>query len=185
MPDGTVDTLTRQELVDLVRFLSELGKVGPYAVGQRQLARRWEALLPTPEALHQIRRTSFDTAASDHPALQWEPAYSTVAGQLPLDDLPFLENPTYVTRQQDNRTTFLRCRLDVSSAGTVRLRIASPRHLRLWINGKPRPLQPEMELELEKGTHLLTWSVDRLERNEPLSVELLAGETSAAWSLGK
>ena len=33
MPAGLADELTRPELVDLVRFLSELGKVGPYRRG--------------------------------------------------------------------------------------------------------------------------------------------------------
>ena len=37
MPDGLADTLTRGELVDLVRFLSELGKVGPYSLGKAGL----------------------------------------------------------------------------------------------------------------------------------------------------
>ena len=44
MPDGLTDTLTRGELLDLVRFLSELGKVGPYSVGPARVVRRWEAL---------------------------------------------------------------------------------------------------------------------------------------------
>ena len=51
MPVGLADTLTRGELVDLVRFLSELGKVGPYA---DQQGTAWCAAgrrsLPTPEA---------------------------------------------------------------------------------------------------------------------------------------
>ena len=37
MPAGLADTLTRSELVDLVRFLSALGKVGPFAVDQSQV----------------------------------------------------------------------------------------------------------------------------------------------------
>ncbi|MEX0867341.1 MAG: PVC-type heme-binding CxxCH protein, partial [Pirellulales bacterium] len=45
MPGGLVDTLTRDELVDLVRFLSELGKVGPFAVGQQPVVRRWQAMV--------------------------------------------------------------------------------------------------------------------------------------------
>src|SRR5262249_48751694 len=39
MPSGLADELTRPELVDLVRFLSELGKVGPYSVGTRRVCR--------------------------------------------------------------------------------------------------------------------------------------------------
>src|SRR5205823_123611 len=41
MPEGLTDELTRTELVDLVRFLSELGKVGPYQVGKEKVVRRW------------------------------------------------------------------------------------------------------------------------------------------------
>ena len=44
MPAGLTDTLTRGELVDLVRFLSELGKIGPYAVGKDRVFRRWQVL---------------------------------------------------------------------------------------------------------------------------------------------
>ena len=29
MPAGLVDSLTRQELLDLIRFMTELGKLGP------------------------------------------------------------------------------------------------------------------------------------------------------------
>jgi putative heme-binding domain-containing protein len=50
MPVGLADSLTRGELVDLVRFLSELGKVGPYAASSTPIARRWEALAPSPAA---------------------------------------------------------------------------------------------------------------------------------------
>ena len=48
MPAGLTDTLTRGELVDLVRFLSELGKIGPYAVSKARVFRRWQVLDPAP-----------------------------------------------------------------------------------------------------------------------------------------
>ena len=51
MPAGLTDTLTRDELVDLVRFLSELGKIGPYSVGQARVVRRWQVLQPPPRSL--------------------------------------------------------------------------------------------------------------------------------------
>ena len=51
MPEGLADALTRGELVDLVRFLSELGKVGPYSVSKARLVRRWQVLEPTARGL--------------------------------------------------------------------------------------------------------------------------------------
>ena len=90
MPDGLTDVLTRGELLDLVRFLSELGKVGPYSVSKARLVRRWQALDATPEA-RQTLQSSGGGATLDAPSLRWEPAYSTVAGVLPLEDVPRLD----------------------------------------------------------------------------------------------
>ncbi len=64
MPAGLADELTRPELVDLVRFLTELGKVGGSSVGTKRVLRRWEV--------------------AEGPS--WRPAYTTVAGLLPPDE---------------------------------------------------------------------------------------------------
>ena len=65
MPAGLADGLTRPELVDLVRFLSELGKVGPYAVGTRRVCRRWQVLEPTPEARDALARVGPEGVLGD------------------------------------------------------------------------------------------------------------------------
>src|SRR5207302_8532202 len=88
MPEGLADGLTRGELIDLVRFLSELGKVGPYSVSKARLVRRWQVLEPTREAYGLLARTSHASAAGNDPALTWSPAYSTVAGGLPAEAPP-------------------------------------------------------------------------------------------------
>ncbi|HVE43085.1 MAG TPA: HEAT repeat domain-containing protein, partial [Planctomycetota bacterium] len=64
MPAGLADLLTDAEFLDLVRFLSELGKPGPYAVTAAPLIRRWR--VP-------------DAAGVE------VPTYSLVAGALPAD----------------------------------------------------------------------------------------------------
>ena len=67
MPDGLTDVLTRGELVDLVRFLSELGKVGPYSVSKARLVRRWQALEATPEARQLLQASGPAAAAVGRP----------------------------------------------------------------------------------------------------------------------
>ena len=42
MPAGLTENLTRDEFRDLTRFLTELGKVGPYSVSKDRLVRRWQ-----------------------------------------------------------------------------------------------------------------------------------------------
>jgi len=86
MPSGLVDPLTHAEFVDLLRFLSELGKQGPYAVGSTatSVARRWRVLDPPMPYSSVITPDLIDVNAS----LTWVPVYSQVNGVLPTESLP-------------------------------------------------------------------------------------------------
>lgn len=156
MPDGTMDGLTRAELVDLVRFLSELGKVGDFALSNRTLIRNWETLLPTPEATQRLRRTSFDTAATNDPALTWQPIYSRVSGELPREDLP-----AFALQGSTPATSFVRFQVEKTSPEPLQFKLDSVAGLALWIDGKPTPCQKEIELDLPIGPHTLVFALDR------------------------
>ena len=71
MPEGLTDTLTRGELVDLVRFLSEMGKVGPFQVGKERVVRRWQVLEPEREAYGPLYREGIAATASDAAWQTW------------------------------------------------------------------------------------------------------------------
>jgi putative heme-binding domain-containing protein len=68
MPAGLTDNLTRGELLDLVRFMAELGKPGAYGPDNALLVRRWRVM--------------------DGKAPDGTPAYTLVSGVLPLNELP-------------------------------------------------------------------------------------------------
>jgi len=168
MPEGAVNELTRTELVDLTRFLSELGKVGgEYAVGKARVVRTWQALVWTKEAHTLLNRTSFDSAATDNSALAWEPAYSHVAGELPADDLA-----KFVPHAQLDPTSFVRFALDVSTPGKVKLGFGDVTGLSLWVDGKPTSIASSQEFDLASGRHSITLAVNRVKRTIPLRVEL-------------
>jgi putative heme-binding domain-containing protein len=167
MPNGTVDALTRAELVDLVRFLSEMGKVGDFAVGRARVARRWQTLAWTKEAHAALNRTSYDTAASDNPALTWEPAYSRIGG-----DLPFADLPAFQIHGNTPPATFLRTQLEATTGGRVEVRINDTAGLSLWLDGKPTPVANPLWLELAPGPHTLTVAIDHSLRKSPLRLEL-------------
>src|SRR5262249_10336461 len=152
MPEGLVDSLTRQELLDLVRFLSELGKVGgPYAVSPARLVRRWQVLETTPEAYSALYRVGTHAPAIDT-ALTWAPAYSTVAGLLPLEDLP-----RFVLKRSLEKAetpfTFVRFQTEVTTAGKVRLALNGSAGLSLWIDGSAIPLNDKLDVDLKPGLH--------------------------------
>jgi putative heme-binding domain-containing protein len=167
MPEGLTDALTRSELLDLVRFLSELGKVGPYAVGKARLVRRWEALEATAENVQLLAREGPGTAAKREAAAAWAPAYSTVAGLLPPADLPVITGvPGW------GRVAVVRCRLEAATGGAVRLRLGSVQGLTLWLDGKPVGPQETLALDLASGLHVLTVAIDLGRRKEALRCEV-------------
>ncbi len=51
MPKGLVNLMTHSEFVDLVRFLSELGKPGPYAIRSIPTLQRYRVLKSVPESV--------------------------------------------------------------------------------------------------------------------------------------
>jgi putative heme-binding domain-containing protein len=171
MPEGLGDPLTRAELVDLVRFLSELGKIGPYSVSKARLVRRWQALEPTKEAFTLLSRTSHASAASNDPSLVWSSAYSTVGGELPLDAIPTLTMRTGAEKQE-TRTSFVRCGLDATTAGKAKLLLNSTKGVKMWLDGTPVEARGETTLDLSVGSHVVTFALDRTQRNEAFRVEL-------------
>jgi putative heme-binding domain-containing protein len=168
MPEGLTDTLTRGELIDLVRFLSELGKVGPYSIGPRRIVRRWQALEPTREAWGFLSLGGgLSTPAKDVPGLQWGPLYSTVAGVLPLADAPLFQ-----LGQDKHKVSLIRCQVDVTTSGPFVVRFNSTKGLSLWIDQNPAAIKETLELILPVGLHTLSFVVDRDIRRDGLRCEL-------------
>jgi putative heme-binding domain-containing protein len=168
MPEGLTDTLTRSDLLDLVRFLSELGKVGPYAIGPQRVVRRWQALEPTREAWTFLHLGGgLATPAKDERGLQWNPVYSTVAGILPLADAP-----SFSLGKEKHAVSLIRCQVDVTTVGPFLVRLNSTKGLKMWVDEKPIAIHEKMELNLPAGQHTLTFVVDRDERQEGLRCEV-------------
>jgi putative heme-binding domain-containing protein len=169
MPDGLADTLTHAEFVDLVRFLSELGKIGPYAVSKAPLVRRWQVLEKTGEA-HQLLARNSLAALVTEPSLTWNPAYSIVAGTLPLDSVPVLElkggfgDPPHFG--------LARCQIEVTTPGKVKLTIDSVADLSFWLDGMPAEVKDKTFLELKTGFHTLTFAMDMNRRKTGLRCQV-------------
>ena len=181
MPVDLPQKMTHAELLDLVRFLSELGKVGPYAIGQERVVRRWQILQPTQTATHRFRRTQYGSAATDDDAFAWDSVYSTVAGKLPTADLQSHKFAPRVwkTKFQDV-TSFVRFELEVTTAGKVDLAFGSPAGLQMWVDGKPVNVSPRTTIDLSTGKHRVTLAVNLTKLPRGLRVELLDSPGSNA-----
>ncbi len=158
MPKGLVSLMTRAEFVDLVRFLSELGRPGPYEIRATPSIQRWRALkevpppladdVPTPEVLSK--------QVLDAPADRWTTAYAKVGGSLPLDEL---EVDTHA------KIHYLQGELSVSAGGRVRVRPDSPEGIRFWVDEVPAPIGTrEFISSVTPGRHTVTVRVEMADR---------------------
>ena len=185
MPVGLVDKLTKSELIDLVRFMSELGKPGPYAASTARVARRWETLQPTEESYRRLTRTSETQTVADDTGVNWLPVYSTVAGTLPLHDIldfTFQRKLEGTTR----KIGYVRTTINVTTSGPVGVMLNKTDGLFVWIDGKQVDPATKLTLPLEIGPHKLTFAVDLQSRTEPLRGELIdvAGSAAQAQFVG-
>jgi putative heme-binding domain-containing protein len=172
MPEGLTDSLTDQEFIDLVRFLSELGK-GEYLAQPGKVVRRWEGVTPTQSLYTAVTRDRLAAVATSK-ELQWAPAYTTVKGDLPTGDLPKWKigsGPEQAT---------VRFQLDVTTAGKVKLVLPDVTGVQLWLDGTPLTAEKEMIVDLSAGVRTVTVHVKPDERKTPLRVELAEVNDSPA-----
>jgi putative heme-binding domain-containing protein len=158
MPAGLPDALTHGEFLDLVKFLSELGKPGAYGPDTALLVRRWRVLDGKP-AMRVANNPSL-LANADAVAVQpWQPAYSMVSGILPLE--------ATVTSKTPQDLTFARGEIEVTSPGKIGLRVGDAKGLTMWVDGKAVPLtSSDAEVELDKGVHSLSFKLDVPSRSD-------------------
>lgn len=153
MPKGLTRFLTRAELVDLVRFLSELGKPGPYGIRTAATMQRWRAMAPQDERLTGDVPDSetFSERVLSAPDSQWFPVYAKVAGGLPLDE---------VAARLKGDVLYLRGEFDVTAAGSVGFQVEYDGPFTIWVNDEPFGSQKQFSTELEPGRHSVTLRVN-------------------------
>ncbi|WP_422930628.1 PVC-type heme-binding CxxCH protein [Singulisphaera sp. PoT] len=181
MPTGLTESLTHAEFVDLVRFLSELGKIGPYSVGKTRVARRWRVAQATPEAASVIQKGDLDAAIKSGSSLTWNPAYSLVSGTLPLDAFQPVAG-------KSGKVGLASTVLDVSTAGSVKIGLNSPANLTLWVDGNKVEPKTDALIELSAGLHTFTVLVDLEHRQNGVQFtldEVADSKARAQWVVGK
>jgi putative heme-binding domain-containing protein len=155
MPAGLADQLeTRQEFIDLAKFVSVLGKPGPYVNNESPVIRKW-----------MVTASETDTPRENE---SWRGVYSLVNGILPDYEMG------------DEKMSFARGFVEVQTPGPVRFKINEVDGLRLWLDDKEIK-DPSSTFELRPGTRSFTFSIDRAKRKSGgLRVELIPAPKSSA-----
>ncbi len=166
MPKGLANLLTRAEFVDLVRYLSELGKPGPYAIKATPTLQRWRALKPVPEALAADVPTpeAFRSEVLGADPSRWSPLYAWTDGNLPA---------TEIAEASGGPVAYIQGELAVSSGGPAVVRFGSGQGLSAWVDDREVPAGDAPTVELAEGRRKLTIRVDLKARGDkPVRVEV-------------
>jgi len=173
MPEGSVDLLTKQEIIDLASFLSKLGKHEDFLTTSRRYVRRWNNLVWSNETNRVINRSSNNTVAIGNDNFKWKPVLSKVDGSLPIDD-----SIVFQPHRNQPRFTYLQARLDVTKAGTFQFDFEESRGLSIWIDAKPIPPKKQIQVDWKPGKHTITIAVNLDEREQPIRAEWLQEQSS-------
>jgi putative heme-binding domain-containing protein len=177
MPAGLVDSLSQQQLADLLHFLSQLGRTPEYTVTTQPWVRNWQTLQWSKEANQTLNRTSLDSAALDRPEMVWGLLPTQVNGLAPL-----VEAQVYQPHANMPRTVLLRCTIDVKQAGNVMFRFNQPLEaVSTWIDTRPTPTPgPDQPVFLATGKHRLVVGVQIDKTNGQFGLQVLPSATNPA-----
>jgi putative heme-binding domain-containing protein len=172
MPPGLTASLREDEFVDLVRFLSELGREGDYKIKPNRYVRAWRVMgKMDQEVIDHVRHVGLPALSDRSYPYPWQPGFAKVSGELPLDDLvpaakmyPWFPKMAQFTLKLDN-------------PGPVKLGLSAHKGVILVVGDQIlQDLSPEVSLSLPTGTHVVTAVVTREAQDLPsLRVEILEG----------
>lgn len=152
MPPGLTASLRQDEFVDLIRFLSELGKEGAYKIKPNSYVRTWRILgrLEQKDVDHASHLGLAEFGNRNH-KFPWSIAHSSVNGSLPLREVPVVAGlyPWLPKVAQFD--------LHMDAPGKVRLGFNVTKAIILIVDDKKfDEVTPEMTLDLAAGKHVVT-----------------------------
>jgi putative heme-binding domain-containing protein len=143
MPPGLTAQLREDEFVDLVRFLSELGKDGDFKTPPNRFIRQWQALQPHERTRDDIGHYGQKIFAEDFDGYAWVPIYSKVSGGLPVEETP------EVVGRGKNRYAVARTYVDVAKAGSLKIKLSGKLADLALFHGETEIELPENGSEVE------------------------------------
>lgn len=171
MPPGLTASLRKDEFIDLIRFLSSLGKEGKFKVPSGRYVRRWRVLPTHGKVGNLIRTKGIQYAMNGKNELPWKAAYSQVNAELPVEEMG-------INNGFNNKLSAAKFEISVSVPGEIGLRIADPKGLQIIVSGKMIDASAESVFKLEKGIHDIIFITDRAVRESNLKVQLFDVERS-------
>jgi putative heme-binding domain-containing protein len=169
MPPGLTAGLREDQFIDLVRFLSELGKEGDFKVSAKPIIRDWQALKPHPRTVDGMGHYGTAVFAERFDGYEWQSYGSKVNGELLPSELPKVKGR--------GRNTWGVARFGITEKGKVKLKINDTSLLDLFA-GKKEIVLPEkgpaiIDLTGNEDPQHFTLAVNSAYRQTPVLLELV------------
>lgn len=176
MPPGLTASLDQQEFIDLIGFLSKMGESGKFRVSNTRFVRRWSTVEDSRELAKKVAAEGPVYIVKDKVKIAFQPVYSKVSGDLPVNDLPVIEAGS------GKKYSFAKFEIEVLTKGNVNLAFSATAGVTAWIGGKPLKITDRGAVaDLPQGIQVITLAVDRnVFKNETLSIQLMDTENGAA-----
>ena len=167
MPAGLIDGLLPEERLDLVKFLSQLGRPGEFDAAKGGVARAWNLYTVTSKNQHLgVERV----VRGDDTLAGWEPMLTLVSGVLPGELIASTYQAIATTRGLYAATRF-----EAARNGKVNLTVVGGLK-DAWLNGVPVKAGAQMTVEARAGANRLVLQLDEAQVRTGLTVR--SGEVS-------
>lgn len=156
MPSGVIDGLKKQEQLDLISFLGNLGKPGAFDASLSGVARRFEAF----SGNHRVEQLGVSDVIDGSRVEGWKTLDAMVNGDLTRDSLRTVAVKSVFTSLVN---LYVRVPLNVSTERTATIEISGPTKIAAWIDGKPVEVKPNSTTEASgKSNDLKTHRVNHV-----------------------
>ena len=161
MPAGLLDALLPEERLDLVKFLSMLGKPGAYDAARGGVARAWKLYLILSANQH---LGSERVIRGDFSLESWQPALSHTSGALTRGTVEGV-----FPQRNNNRGLFAATQFTSARGGQVRFTLSGDVK-GIWVNGALVKASQAFTVEVKPGANTIVLQVDDVTVPEELTL---------------
>jgi putative heme-binding domain-containing protein len=171
MPPGLTASLREDEFIDLVRFLSELGREGNYKIKPNRFVRTWKVMGDMPkDQIDHVRHVGLHALHEKDTSYPWQMFFSQVSGEVPLSELLEIKMYSWFPK-------IAQFSLKMDAPGKVKLGLSSTKAITMVVGGEAlHETTPEITLDLPAGITPISAVISRDAKDiTSFRVELLDG----------
>jgi putative heme-binding domain-containing protein len=162
MPAALLDRVSQQDQLDLIRFMTQLGKPGDYDASRQTVARVLEVFAGT----HRIEQAGNESILSGERTEGWKPLQARVSGKIDRETLEALTKPP---RNVSLVNIYLQTRIEVGSDVAAVITIDNIKRANVWVDGQSAGTIDD-PINLSSGKHTLLFQIDGRELPESIAI---------------